>query len=103
MENSATKQDSVVAVDAEITPEVLTVELSDGRRLSTPLSWFPRLVHGTNAERADWQLQGNGRGIRWPQLDEDISVEGLIAGHPSSESEASLKRWMGQRRVDSRV
>lgn len=93
MKTSATRHDLVSAVDVIVTADTLTVELSDGRHLSIPLSWFPRLVHGTAAERADWQLQDRGRGIHWPQLDEDISVEGLIAGRPSCESEASLRRW----------
>jgi hypothetical protein len=97
MKNSATKQDPVFAVDVIVTTDTLTVELSDGRRLSTPLSWFPRLVHGTEAERGHWELQCRGTGIHWPELDEDISVEGLIAGHPSYESESSLERWMNGR------
>jgi hypothetical protein len=97
MKTSATKQDSVFAVDVVVTSESLTVELSDGRRLSAPLKWFPRLVHGTDAERGHWELQGRGRGIHWPELDEDISVEGLIAGQPSCESDSSLERWMDAR------
>lgn len=97
MKTSATKQNPVFAVDVTVTAETLTVELSDGRRLSAPLSWFPRLVHGSEAERGNWELQGRGSGIHWPQLDEDISVEGLIAGRPSYESESSLKHWVDGR------
>lgn len=99
MKNSATRQDSVFAVYVTVTAETLTVELSDGRHLSAPLSWFPRLMHGTEAERANWELQGRGQGIYWPQLDEDISVEGLLAGRPSCESEGSLKRWKEMRQL----
>lgn len=100
MKNSATRQDAVFAVDVTVTAESLTVTLSDGRRLSVPLSWFPRLVHGTDIERSNWELQARGQGIHWPQLDEDISVEGLLAGQPSCESESSLKRWKEERRSD---
>lgn len=99
MKNSATRQDSVFAVDVTVTAETLAVELSDGRRLSAPLSWFPRLMHGTEAERANWELQGRGQGIHWPQLDEDISVDGLLAGRRSCESESSLKRWKETRQM----
>lgn len=77
-----------------VTDDVLTVELSDGRSISAPLAWFPRLSHGTMAERSEWRLIGAGRGIHWPQLDEDISVENLIIGKPSAESQTSLKRWL---------
>lgn len=91
--------DPAAIVDVIVTAEVLTVGLSDGRRLSTPLSWFPRLMHGTEAERANWELQGRGQGIHWPQLDEDISVEGLLAERPSHESESSLKWWKESRQL----
>ncbi len=83
--------------DVMVTADTLTVELSDGRTLSVPLAWYPRLIHATPAERDDWRSIGSGEGIHWPQLDEDISVEGLIAGHPSGESKASLERWLQQR------
>jgi hypothetical protein len=83
--------------DVMVTADTLTVELSDGRTLSVPLAWYPRLVHGTPAERDAWKSIGSGEGIHWPQLDEDISVEGLIAGQPSGESKASLERWLEQR------
>lgn len=72
----------------------LTVTLADGRVISTPLDWFPRLAYATPAERANWRLTGDGEAIHWPDLDEDISVEGLIAGRKSGEGTASLKRWM---------
>lgn len=72
-------------------------ELSDGRTISVPLSWYPRLCHGTAEERQDWRLIGSGRGIHWPRLDEDISVENLIFGIPSAESQTSLKRWLESR------
>jgi hypothetical protein len=75
----------------------LTVHLSDGRTISVPLAWYPRLVHGNSEERSDWRLIGRGEGIHWPQLDEDISVEGLIAGRPSGESQRSLAQWIDAR------
>ncbi len=80
-----------------VTEDALTVELSDGRTISAPLSWYPRLCHATADERKNWRLIGNGRGIHWPLLDEDISVKNLIFGKPSSESQASLKRWLEDR------
>jgi hypothetical protein len=86
------------ATDVIVTDDTLTVDLSDGRTMSVPLAWFPRLVHGTAEERATWRLIGRGEGIHWPGLDEDISVEGLIAGRPSGESQTSLARWIAGRR-----
>jgi len=83
---------------AVLSDESLTVELSDGRTLSVPLTWYPRLVHGTPEERAQWRLTGGGAGLHWPELDEDISVQNLILGQPSGESQASLKRWLEQRK-----
>ena len=69
-----------------VNDDSLTVELSDGRSISVPLSWYPRLVHATMEERANWELIGDGQGLRWGDLDEDISVEGLLSGRPSGES-----------------
>ncbi|MBM2812121.1 MAG: hypothetical protein HW416_2880 [Chloroflexi bacterium] len=80
-----------------VTEDTLTVELSDGRTLSVPLSWFPRLVHAGVEERARWRLIGRGLGIHWDDLDEDISVEGLLAGRSSAESQASFRKWLDQR------
>ncbi|MBI4285158.1 MAG: DUF2442 domain-containing protein [Chloroflexi bacterium] len=85
------------AITVEITDEALTVELSDGRTLTVPLAWYPRLLHATAKERANWELIGRGQGVHWEDLDEDISVEGLLAGRPSGESQASLRRWLAKR------
>jgi hypothetical protein len=82
-----------------VTEDTLSVDLSDGRTLAVPLSWFPRLVHATPKERNNWRLIGNGQGIHWEDLDEDISVEGLLAGKPSGESQASFKKWLSQRKT----
>ena|SRR5690348_827056 len=78
-----------------VTDDALTVDLADGRTISVPLEWFPRLVHATPPERANAQIAGDG--IHWPELDEDISVEGLLAGRASGESQASLKKWIQSR------
>jgi len=77
---------------------ILLVGLSDGRSIGVPLAWYPRLWHGSESERANWRLIGRGEGIHWPELDEDISVEGLIFGKPSNESQSSLQRWLESRR-----
>ena len=75
----------VLASGVECTDDELIVALSDGRSLSVPIVWFPRLAKASPAERADYELLGTGEGIRWPQVDEDISVAGLLAGRPSAE------------------
>jgi hypothetical protein len=85
-----------------ITKDTLTVDLSDGRTISVPLAWFPRLLHATTQERRHWRLIGKGQGIHWGDIDEDISVEGLLAGRPSGESLSSLKKWMEQRSLRRR-
>ena len=77
--------------------EALIVELVDGRTLSVPLSWYPRLAHATPTERVQWQLIGRGEGIHWPALDEDVSIEALLAGRRSGESQASFNRWLEKR------
>ncbi len=82
------------AEDITLTDDTLTAELSDGRSISVPLSWYPRLVHATPEERNNWRLIGPGEGIHWPDLDEDISVEMLLGGWPSGESQESLKQWL---------
>lgn len=83
--------------DVKVTEDILLVDLSDGRSIGVPLAWYPRLWHGTEAERANWRLIGRGVGIHWPELDEDISVEGLIFGKPSNESQKSLQNWLESR------
>ncbi|MCI0334969.1 MAG: DUF2442 domain-containing protein [Planctomycetes bacterium] len=76
----------------------MTAHLDDGRALSVPLAWYPRLLHGTLQEREQFELIGDGDGIHWPRLDEDISVEGLLAGKRSAETDASLSRWLEKRK-----
>ena len=91
------------AEEVSVTNDTLRVELSDGRTLSVPLAWYPRLVHATQEERNNWELIGVGQGVRWPDLDEDLSVEGLIAGRPSGESQRSFKRWLEAKRAGRSV
>ncbi len=98
MSTSAVEIEVPRAVDVKVTKDTLTVELSDGRTISVPLQWYPRLVYATPAERKNWRLIGNGEGIHWEDLDEDISVEGLIAGRPSGESQESFKKWLEKRK-----
>lgn len=86
-----------LATNVAISEDTLQVDLSDGRTLSVPLVWFPRLMAGSEAERNNWRLIGKGVGIHWEDLDEDISVEGLIAGRPSGESAGSFQRWLQRR------
>ncbi len=82
------------AMTIVVTEDKITAELSDGRTISVPLSWYPRLVHATPKERNNWEMIGGGQGIHWPDLDEDISIEGLLAGRKSGESQRSLKQWL---------
>ena len=82
------------AMTVSTTEDTLTAELSDGRTISIPISWYPRLVHASHRERDNWELIGGGQGIHWPDLDEDISIEGLLAGRKSGESQRSLKQWL---------
>lgn len=98
MNTSAVEIAVPTAETVVVTEDTLTVKLSDGRSLSVPLAWFPRLVHATPAERRSWRLIGRGHGIHWNKLDEDVSVEGLLAGKPSGESQASFKKWLSARR-----
>jgi hypothetical protein len=74
--------------------DTLQVDLSDGRSVAVPLGWYPRLLHGTTAERDKWELIAQGEGVHWSALDEDISLEGIMAGRPSGESQQSLQRWL---------
>ena len=85
-------------VDVVITDDTLSVDLEDGRTISVPIGWYPRLTHGTPDERARFQLSGAGYGIYWPDLDEDIGVEGLLLGKRSTESPASFERWLQRRK-----
>jgi hypothetical protein len=99
MSISAVEIEIPYAVDVRVTEDTLTVDLSDGRTISVPLGWYPRLEHASSDELANWRLIGKGQGIHWEDLDEDISVGGLLAGKPSGESQTSLKKWIQGRQT----
>jgi len=85
------------AKSVSITEDTLTVDLEDGRTISVPLGWYPRLLHATQKERENWRPIGKGEGIHWPDLDEDISIENLLRAKRSGESQKSLKKWLDER------
>jgi hypothetical protein len=95
--NTSTDLATAAAESVIVSEEILTVDLTDGRTISVPISWYPRLAHGTVEERNHWELLGSGVGIHWPDLDEDISVQGLLAGRHSGESQTSLQSWLDAR------
>jgi hypothetical protein len=97
MSISGTELSEAVAQGVIANEEALIVDLADGRTIIVPLAWFPRLVYGTPAERANWRFIGGGLGVHWPDLDEDISVESLLAGRRSGETQTSLRRWLETR------
>lgn len=98
MSSSQIEVQQMEAQQVTVTDDSLVVDLVDGRTVSVPLAWYPRLVHATAEERAKWRWIGRGEGIHWDDLDEDISVEGLLAGRASGESQGSLDRWLRDRR-----
>lgn len=85
------------ALNVSLTDDTLSVDLSDGRSISVPIAWFPRLLHASEQERNNWRLIGRGQGIHWEDIDEDISIEGLLTGRPSGESQESFKKWLANR------
>lgn len=97
MTTLAIEIEQLSAMNVLVTDDALSVDLSDGRTITVPLIWHPRLLNGTPAERGNWRLIGRGEGIHWPDIDEDISIKGLIAGVPSGESQRSFKNWLAQR------
>ncbi len=97
MSISAIEIEIPLALAVRVTQDSLHVDLADGRTISVPLAWYPRLLLATADERKRWRLIGRGRGIHWEAIDEDISVEGLLAGRASGESQTSLKKWLNSR------
>ncbi|MEG5046654.1 DUF2442 domain-containing protein [Microcoleus sp. B4-C1] len=83
-----------LVIKVTVTDEKVIVDLVDGRSLSVPLAWYPRLLHGSPEERHNWQLLGDCYAIEWVDLDEHIGVEGLLAGRRSSESQRSFESWL---------
>src|SRR5262245_58221962 len=102
MNSSTVDVREALAIHVEVSEDTLTVELADGRSISAPLAWYPRLAHATAKERSTWRLIGGGQGIHWSAIDEDISVAKLLAGQPSAESQTSFKKWLAGRAKPSR-
>ena len=102
MDTLAIERREATADSVSVTEDTLTVHLADGRTLSVPLAWYPRLLHGSSKERNRWRLIGRGEGIHWPDLDEDISVENLLFGNPSGENQESFKYWLADRKPQPR-
>lgn len=99
MSSSPAESRTPLALAVAITDDAVTIDLVDGRTISVPIAWYPRLAQGTSTERANWRLTGRGEGIHWPELDEDLSVDGLLAGRPSQESQSSLEQWLLARKA----
>ena len=98
MSSSVVEVQEARARSVRVTPEALAIDLVDGRTIIAPLMWFPRLWHGTVQERGRFEIFGDGAYIHWPDLDEDLTVAGLLAGRRSGESPESLKRWLTSRK-----
>jgi Protein of unknown function (DUF2442) len=97
MSSSTVEPREALATGVSVNDDTLSVELSDGRTIAAPLAWYPRLMHATAQERRSWRLIGGGRGVHWPDIDEDISIANLLTGQPSMESQASFKKWLAGR------
>ncbi len=95
--NTLTLEIEPSAMKVSVTDEELIVDLTDGRRMIVPLAWYPRLLDASPSERNNCRLLGDGYAIEWPDLDEHIGVEGLLAGRHSGENPQSLNRWLAAR------
>lgn len=98
MNSSATKIEIPNIINVIINNDTLTVELEDGRTVTVPLAWYPRLSNATDSERNNWRLIGRGEGIHWQDIDEDIGVEGILSGRRSEESQKSFRKWLESRK-----
>jgi hypothetical protein len=78
-------------IGVNVTDDVLIVALADGRSVSVPLAWYPRLLHATQAQRSQWRIAGAGFGIHWPEIDEDLSVQGILGGFPAPGVQVGLR------------
>ena len=94
MSTSTVEISAALARSVAVTEDSLTIDLMDGRTITAPLVWYPRLLHATPEERTHWRLVGAGEGVHWSDLDEDISVDNVLAGRPSMESQRSFKQWL---------
>ncbi len=97
----AIEHETLVAESISVTSDTLRVNLSDGRTILVPSAWYPRLLHATPLERKRWRLIGRGQGIHWEDIDEDISIEGLLADRHSGESQTSFRKWLERRQTDT--
>lgn len=97
MSTSVLNRVNPLAQHVTVTEDTLSVDLGDGRSISVPTAWFPRLIHATPEGKRNWRPIGKGEGIHWEDLDEDISIEGLLEGQPSGESQTSFKKWLEKR------
>jgi hypothetical protein len=97
MSTSGTELKGALAQSVKVSDDALVADLADGRTITVPLAWFPRLAHGTPAERVNWRLVARAREFTGPDLDEDISVESLLVGRRSGETQESLHRWLQRR------
>jgi len=96
--NTLTIDNKAAIQHVEVSEDSLVVDLADGRTVSVPVAWYPRLMHGTPEERSHWRIIGKGEGIHWSDLDEDISAENILFGRSSGESQQSFKRWLEARK-----
>jgi hypothetical protein len=103
MSTLRTEMKAAKAQNVTVTADSIIVDLIDGRTVSAPIAWYPRLFHGRVEERNNWRLIGGGEGIHWPDLDEDVSIENLLAGKPSGESQRSFQRWLEERTSHGRA
>lgn len=78
--------------DVRVTEDTLAVDLADGRTIVVPLAWYPRLLDATSVQRQNWKVSGAGYGLHWPDIDEDLSTEGLLRGAPASAEPARARR-----------
>jgi hypothetical protein len=90
------------AQSVSVSEDSLCVDLIDGRTILTPLVWYPRLWYGTPDERNNFEIIDDGALVSWPDLDEDLSIAGILAGRRSGESPQSLKRWLAGRATHAR-
>ena len=97
--NTLTIEHECNAQDVTFLEDSFSVLLDDGRSITIPLAWFPRLFHATSQELGNYEMIGDGEGIHWPDLDEDISIEGIIAGRRSGESQKSFSKWLEKRNL----
>ena len=95
---SAADMTLALAENVVVSNDTLTVNLRDGRTISVPLAWYPRLMHASTRERKNWRLIGKGQGIHWPDVEEDVSVSGLLVGNPSRECPESFRNWLAKRK-----